>query len=348
VIESTWVIEHTRTKEFEKKLADYIGSKYAVATVNGTIAISLALMALDIGVGDEVITTDFSFIGTTNAIWLTGACPIFADIKTSNFGIDPKEIEKKITPETKAILPVHMNGRPCDIDEILDVADDHDLAVVEDAAQTLSSRLRGKHLGTFGDVGCFSFSTTKIITTGQGGLLVTDNEDTYEKIQRLKDHGRFDRAQMKTPRDHYPTIGYNFKFTDLQAAVGLAQLKKLDQRVKTIRRMYVYYRSWLGDYVDFIETSSETTPWCIDIMLKNAGDNVKLREHLRQHNIGSRLFDKPLHSQPCYHNPAEAADFPNTKYITDRGLWLPSSTFLSSYDIDRVIDEVIMFFRRGL
>ena len=112
--------------------------------------------------------------------------------------------------------------------------------------------------------------------------------------------------------------------------------------------MYIYYRSWLDDYVDFIETSLETTPWCVDIMLKNAGDNAKLREHLQQHNIGSRLFNRPLHSQPCYHNPAEAEDFWNTKYVTDRGLWLPSSTFLSSYDVDRVIDEVIMFFRRGL
>jgi len=346
-IRSTWIIEHTRTRKLEEIFANYVGSRYAVATTSGSMALSLALMALGVGFGDEVIIPDFTFIGTANAVKMVGANPVFADIKKENLNIDPDEVGKKINDKTKAIIPVHLNGRSCDMDRINEIADENGLYVIEDASQTLGSRWRGRHLGTFSQIGCFSLATTKIITTGQGGMLVTDDDKLYERIQRLKDHGRFDRAKLKPVRDYHPVIGFNFKFTDLQAAVGLAQFSKLEWRVQRMKEIYKLYLNELKEIgsIKFIKTDlKETTPWYIDVLLNESGENKELKKYLNEKGIGCRLFYKPLHLQPCY---SIKKDFPNATYISERGLWLPSSTFLTNKDIGRVCHEIRTFFARA-
>lgn len=343
-IRSTWITEHSKTRKLEQVFANYVGSRYAVATTSGSVALSLALMALDIGQGDEVIIPDFTFVGTANAIKMVGATPVFVDIKRDDLNIDPDEVVKKINGKTRVIMPVHLNGRHCDMDRLNEIADENGLFVIEDASQTLGSRWKGKHLGTFSQIGCFSLATTKIITTGQGGMLVTDDESLYERIQRLKDHGRFDRARLKPVRDYHPQIGFNFKFTDLQAAVGLAQLPKLEWRVRRIKEIYKLYLNELNDLdtIRFVKTNlKETTPWYADIILKEAGENEELKKNLNEKGIGVRLFYKPLHSQPCYYIEE---NFPNATYISERGLWLPSSTFLTDSDIIRVCKVIRNFF----
>lgn len=346
-VKSSWIIEHSRTRALEKIFADYVGAKYAVATTSGTMALALALMALRVGHGDEVIVPDFTFVATANAVKLTGATPVLADIKREDLTIDPSKIEKNMSDKTKAIIPVHFNGRPADMDRINQISKKHGLYVVEDCCQALGSRWKGRHLGTFSDIGCFSLTTTKIVTTGQGGMMVTDSSELYERMARLKDHGRAERVDLKPVEDYHPEIGFNFKLTDLQAAVGLAQFSKLDWRVNRIKEIYALYRKELREIesLTFLDMDlAENTPWYVDTMLNEANKHKELKDFLKERNIGTRLFYIPLHMQPCYKTDG---DFANSIYVSERGLFLPSSTFLSDDDILRVCNEIKRFFGKG-
>lgn len=338
-IKSGWVGEHSRTREFEKVFSNYVGSKYAVATTSGGVALFLALKSLAIGIGDEVIVPDYTMIATAHAVKLTGADPVFVDILQKNGNMNVDEVEKKITPRTKCVIPAHINGRACDMPALRDLAERLSLHIVEDACQALGSRFAGKHLGTFSDVGCFSFHPSKHITTGQGGMMITDNEETYEKLVRLKDYGRFERAKLADLPDHYEFFGFNFRFTDLQAALGLAQFAKLESRLQRIREIYRMYRErvnseWLLDFCDH----RGFNPWYADILLKKPEVNVKLKAALAsQFGIETRVAYKPLHRQPIYMN---AQQFPSADFFSARGLWLPSSTFLKNEDINYIIDAL--------
>ena len=219
VLRSGQVVGGEEVRKFEEEFAKYIGSKYAIAVVNGTAALHLALLALKIGRDAEVITTPYSFIASTNAILYVGATPVFVDVN-HDYNINVEKIEEKITPKTKAILPVHLFGNPCDMDKILSIAEKHNLIIVEDACQAHGAEFKGKKVGTFGTLACFSFYATKNMTTIEGGMITTDNEELYEYLTMARSHGSIKKY-------YHEFLGYNYRLTDVQAAIGRVQLKKL-------------------------------------------------------------------------------------------------------------------------
>lgn len=339
-IESGWITEASRTRQFEQMLAEYVGSKYALAVNNGTVSLVIATLALGIGRGDEVIVPDFTMIASANAVVLAGAKPVLVDIDRETLCISLAAAEAAITPRTKAIMPVPLNGRYPDMEALLKLAQKRNLYIIEDAAQALGSRYKGKHLGTLGDIGSFSFSTPKVITTGQGGMLVTDNEELNTKIYQLKDFGRTTRTDF-----YHEVIGYNFKFTDFQAAVGIAQMRKLQWRVDRKKDMYRLYKRLLEGIkgIQFVDINlKDTSPWYIDIMVEN--DREDLASYLKEKEIGTRPFYPALHSMPPY--AQVRGDFKNSEYVSRTGLWLPSSSFLTDEDIERVCTEIRNYCQR--
>jgi perosamine synthetase len=299
----------------------------------------VALLGLGIGVGDEVIVPDFTFIATANAVTLAGANPVFADVSGATFTIDLEDAESRITSRTRAIIPVHLNGRAPDMNILLGVAARHGLLVIEDAAQALGSRQNGRCLGTFGDAGVYSLGTTKIITSGQGGILVTHHRNSYETFVRIKDHGRLKRAAEVHER-----LGFNSKFTDLQAALGLAQLRRLNDRIISKRQLFAWYRGLLtaaeGVRLPTMDLS-QSVPWFIDILCEG---RALLVSELQSAAIETRNFYRPLHSQPCYRT---GGVYPNTEYIAEHGLWLPSSPTLTQWDVERICNRIVSAGRPG-
>lgn len=336
-----WLTEYKKTLEFEKMIADYVGAKYASVVNNGTVSLVIALLALGIKRGDEMIVPDFTMIASANAIVLVGATPVFVDINPKDLSLDLEKTEKAITPKTKAIMLVSIGGRCPEIEKFVELSKKYNLFLVEDAAQSLGSRYKGKHLGTFGTIGSFSFSSPKVITTGQGGCLVTDNEELYQKILRIKDFGR-----PKSGVDYHEVLGYNFKFTDLQAVIGIEQMKKLDWRVKRKKEMYKLYQELLKNIseIEFIETNLEdTSPWFIDILVPEE-KREKLISFLSEKRIGTRPFYPAIHTQPPYF--WVKGDFKNSEMISKKGLWLPSSSFLKDEEISYICQAIKEFFKK--
>lgn len=333
VLDSGFLTEGKRTREFEAELARFVGAPHAIAVNNATVGLTIALLALGIGSGDEVIVPDFTFIATANAVALAGATPVFADVEPSTFVIDLEDARRRISPRVRAIVPVHLNGRAPDMEKLQAFAAEHGLCVVEDAAQALGSRHAGRSLGTFGDAGVYSLGTTKIITTGQGGIIVTHREDVYKACVRLKDHGRPTRSS-----EVHETFGFNSKFTDLQAALGLAQLAKLPERIAKKRELYRRYRDALAGFaeVEFPPIDlDETVPWFVDILCV---DRPGLESRLKLAGIDTRRFYLPLHSQPCFRREGV---YPATEYLTEHGLWLPSSVKLIWEEVGVVCECVL-------
>lgn len=327
-----WLTEYERTKEFEQAVAAYVGSSHGVAMVNGTVTLFAALKAVGVGPGDEVVVPDYTMIATANAVVMAGATPRFVDVSPTTLCLDLERAEAAITPRTRAMMVVSLNGRSPNMEAATTLARRHGIHLIEDAAQALGSFHEGRHLGTFGLLGSFSFSVPKIITTGQGGLLVTDDEDIAKRLRQIKDFGR-----RRAGVDYHEVIGFNFKFTDLQAVIGLAQMKKLESRVIRKREMYGCYRERLAGVSEVqclgIDLG-ETTPWFIDILVP---DRDALQKSLAAKGIGSRPFYPAIHSQPAYNS---GGSFPVSEDAAARGLWLPSSSFLTNEDIDRVTDAI--------
>ncbi len=329
-VRSTWVTEGKRTAAFEQTVADYVGVRYAAAVPSCTVALALSLMALGIGPGDQVIVPDLTFVATANAVNLTGATPILADIRLDTLGLDPAALERAITPQTRAIIPVWFNGRDPDAVTIVETARANGLAVVEDAACALGSRRDGRHAGAFGDLGCFSFNTTKIVTTGTGGMVVTDDLELYERVKRLKNHGRLNR------HDHHPMIGFNFGFSDLLAALGLSQMQKIQARVAHRRNLCRWYYDELVDVpgIDFLPLSSEACLWYPDIFVD---DPLALQTFLEARGIQTRLYFPPVHTQPCYHVTGSF----KTDVACSRGIWLPAACYLTEAHVKRVCRAIL-------
>lgn len=325
-----WLMEFKKTREFEKMIADYTGAKYCSIMPNGTISLSAALIASGIGAGDEVIVPDYTMVATPNSAELIGAKAVFADIERDTLCMDAEAMKKAITAKTKAVIVVSINGRyPNKMDEIVSVCKENGLTLIEDAAQSLGSCRQGRHLGTIGDIGSFSFSVPKIITTGQGGALVTNDEELYNKILKVRDFGR-----EKSGSDHYLSKGWNFKFTDMQAVIGIEQMKKLSERVLRKKEMGQLYDSLLKDIpsVELIKTNyDDTAPWFFDILCEK---REELMGFLKEHGVGSRPFYPPLHAEPAY--GYNELSFPVTEEISSKGLWLPSSVTLSNEQIEYV------------
>lgn len=328
-----WLMEFKKTRELESMIADYTGAKYCSIMPNGTVSLSVALIACGIGVGDEVIVPDYTMVATPNAVELIGAKAVFVDIDRDTLCMDYDAMENAVTEKTKAVFFVSINGRcPKDIDKYVEFCKSRGIHFLEDAAQSLGSFCNGKHLGRFGEIGSFSFSVPKIITTGQGGALITDDEELYNKIVKIRDFGR-----DKGGSDHYLTKGWNFKFTDVQAVIGIEQMKKLHSRVMRKKEMGKLYEKLLKGIqgVELIPTDlEETSPWFYDIL---ADDREKLLEFLKDNGIGSRIFYPPLHAEPAY---GYEGHYPVTEEISKKGLWLPSAITLTDEQITYVCGKI--------
>jgi perosamine synthetase len=337
VLDSNYLNDGEVTERFEKALAELLGCKHAVAVTSGTAALFLALAALDVGPGDEVIVPDVTFIATANAVRLAGAKPVLVDVDPRTLNLDPGALVRAISPRTRAVIPVHVSGRAADMRAILPVARAHGLRVVEDAAEAFLSRHAGVFLGTLGDAGALSFSPNKTITTGQGGAVLTSDDTLYVRLRQLKDQGRPVRGTGGD--DAHPGLGYNFKLTNLQAAVGLAQLERARERSERLQQTYRRYAAGLAgvkgiSLFGFDLKAGESPQWidaCVD-----ARD--ALHDRLLEAGIHCRKFWHPVHTHPPYRLPDDG--FPNSTRIVPHALWLPSAFTLDEDQIDRVCARV--------
>lgn len=335
-----WVMEFKKTEELEHMICEFTGAKYCVMTNNGTISLTLAMLALGLKSGDEVLVPDFTMIASPNSAKLISVNPVLVDVDAESLCMDLDVAARAITPKTKALMYVAFNGRAGDMNAVVDFCRKHNLYLVEDAAQALGSQQRGKHLGTFGDVGSFSFSVPKIITTGQGGALVTNNEILAAKIRRLKDFGRTGGGS-----DVHNEWGWNFKFTDIQAVIGIEQMKKLPWRVKRKKEIWQHYHDGLKNIlqVEFMTTNLEdTSPWFIDIFVDEPDQLVAF---LKERGIGSRLVYPAIHTQKIYADSYRGKSFPVAARYASRGLWLPSSSKLTDGDVSIVVTTIREYYK---
>ena len=305
---------------------------------NGTLSLTAALMAVGVGVGDEVICPDYTMVATPNAAELIGAKSVFVDIDRETLCMDFAKMKAAVNAKTKAILLVSINGRyPPQMQQFVDFCRECHIHLIEDAAQSLGSFCNGRHLGRFGEIGSFSFSAPKIITTGQGGALITDSDELSERIKQIRDFGRLTGGS-----DHYLTKGWNFKFTDFQAVIGIEQMKKLPQRVERKKAMGKLYDRLLADIpgVELIKTDyRDTSPWFFDILCER---REELQVYLKENGIGSRPFYPPLHSEPAY--GYMDLSFPVAEEIAAKGLWLPSSISVTDEQIVYICKTIRKFY----
>jgi len=320
---------------FEERFAAYIGADHAVAAMNGTAALHLALVALGIGPGDEVIVPTLTFVAPVNAVTYTGATPVFVDAEERTWNMEVRLVEEKITGKTRAILPVHLYGHPVDLDPLLEIAGKYGLYIVEDASESLGAGYRGKNVGAVGDAGCFSFNANKLITTGGGGMLVTNNAALAEKA-------RFLSSQAKAPGAAYfhPDIGYNYRMTNVQAAMGLAQLEQIEDYLKAKRANALLYDTQLAEVKGIVRPLEEDwavhSYWLYSVLVDGCPlSRDELMMKLADAGIESRPFFLPIHSLPPYRD-RHCGDFPAAGRLSGQGLNLPSSVSLKEEEILRV------------
>ena len=332
--ENNWITEGPKSKEFSDRLCKLMGCKYGVFAPNGTLALYLGLRALGIGPGDEVIVPDFTFIASANAVEMVGAKPVFADINRDTLHVDIEECEKLITKHTKAIMPVHIYGAAANMDKIMTFANKYNLKVIEDAAQALGVYWNKKHCGTFGEVGCFSFFADKTITTGEGGFVCTDDEKIYNELIYLRNQGRLNRGSFIHPR-----IGYNFRITDIQSAIGLVQLDKLELIEENKLKIFDLYKKNLqgvdGLQIIVPEDKSNFIPFRIAIIFEKKSD--KISEYLISKDIETRTFFYPIHKQPCYNTDLVLK---NSTYVYEHGLCFPAYAELGEKEIIYICNHI--------
>lgn len=348
-LRSGWLTMGPKTLEFERLIADYVGAKYAVSANSCTAALHLSLLALGIGPGDEVITSPFTFAATGNTIIHAGAKPVFADISKDTFNIDPEKIESKITPNTKAIIPVHYAGQACDIKAIQDIAYDHNLFVIEDAAHAIGSEYEGKKIGSFGDTTCFSFYATKNMTTGEGGAITTDSEELANKMRALRLHGiskdAWDRYSEKG-KWYYEIeeSGWKYNMTDIQAAIGIPQIKKLDSFIETrIKYAKIYNSMFAGlDVVTPFEDPRAKHIYHLYPLLLNEYPRDKFIEEMNKEGIGCSVHFIPLHLHPLYTRMGfKKGDFPVAEWVYEREVSLPLYPKMTESQVFRVVNSVV-------
>ncbi|TAE70943.1 MAG: DegT/DnrJ/EryC1/StrS family aminotransferase [Bacteroidetes bacterium] len=335
-----YLTEFKKTQDFAQSLAEYTQSPFCSICSNGTVTLIAALIALGIiNKEDEVIVPDYTMVVTANSVIMAGATPIFADVERETICLDFESMKTKVTPRTKAIMLVSINGRyPTKIDEIVAYCKENKIFIVEDAAQSLGCWYKGKHVGTYGDIGSFSFSMPKIITTGQGGALITSNPEWHRKIELIKNFGR-ESAGI----DKHIFYGVNFKFTDLQAVIGIEQMKKLPLRVELKKKNYRLFKDLLKDVkeIEFINTTDDVAPWFNDIIVPEV---APLQDYLKKNGIGSRNFYPVLHTQAPYHQTDKYS--PNADFFSNHGLWLPSYTQLTEEEIKYITNTIINFYQK--
>lgn len=332
-------------KRFESSFASYLGVKYALSTSSCTGALQLSLLALDIGPGDEVIVPDLTWVATANAVLYTGATPVFADIEPDTWCIDPASIKKLIGPRTKAILPVHLYGHPARMDAVLEIAREHRLRVVEDAAPSIGAEFKGRRTGTFGDFAAFSFQGAKLVVTGEGGMLVTNDEALYKKVYEIWDQGRIPGTFW------IEKLGWKYKMSNIQAAIGLGQLERTDVLVEAKRRIFGWYADGL-EGIDCIQLNREASwarsiYWMSSLLLKDNApvDAETLRAELKKDGIDSRPVFPAISQYPMW--PKRSAPQPVAKRVGERAINLPSGVCLKKDEVDHVCRSIRRVLKTG-
>jgi perosamine synthetase len=308
VLRSDYLTTGPKISEFEKMVADYVGAKYAVAISNGTSALHAACFAAGIQAGDEVITTPLTFAASTNCVLYCGGTPVFADVDPKTYNIDPEDIRRKITDKTKAIIAVHLAGQPCDMDEIHKIAKEHNLLVIEDGAHALGSVYKGKKVGTLSDMTTFSFHPVKPITTGEGGMIVTDNEEFYKKMMLFRSHGITRDENLMTRNDgpwfyQQLDLGYNYRITDIQCALGCSQMKKLDRFLSRRKEIVARYNEAFADCENIVtpyQLPETESGWHLYIVQVKNCDRRKVFEALREQGIAVNVHYIPVYMHPYY------------------------------------------------
>ncbi len=351
VLRSDWLTTGPKVSEFEEKFCGYIGCKHAVAVNSGTSALDIAVASLEIKKGCEIITTPFTFMATANCILYNGLKPVFADIKPDTYNINPEEIKKKITPNTKAIIYVDYSGQPCDIDEIRKIAEDNGLCLIEDAAHACGAEYNGKKVGSFANLTEFSFHPVKHITTGEGGMVTTDNEELYEKLKLLRNHGIDKDAATRFGKDasyayDMKLLGRNYRITDFQCALGISQLKKLDKFIKRREEIVKIYNQEFANIgeitIPYVKPNVKSA-WHIYTMLLDKKINRDIFFNLmKAKNIGVNVHYIPTYKFSYYKNKFNFndKDFPVTENVFSKIITLPLFQGMKDEDAYDVINTV--------
>jgi perosamine synthetase len=319
---------------FEREFARFCEAGHGVATSNGTTALHLALATLGLGPGDEVLVPDLTFVATANAVRYTGATPVLVDVDPATWAIDPTDLARRVSPRTRAIVPVHLYGHPADMDPILDLARSRGLSVVEDAAEAHGARYKGRRVGSLGHLAVFSFYGNKIVTTGEGGMVVTSDPALAERAAFLRDHAMDPRR-----RYYHPEIGFNYRMTNIQAAIGCAQLEQIEAILARRKAIAAAYEAGLADLAGLsrppVAPWAESVHWMYSVLVEDGFglDRDEVREGLRTRGVDSRPFFVPLHELPPYRTPPA---FPVATHLARRGINLPSGTGLSLEDVATV------------
>ncbi len=335
-------------EQFEDLIASYVGTDYAVTFNSGTSALHTALLAHGIKKGAEVIVPSFTFIATANAPLFVGAKPVFADIEEETFGLGPEDVKEKITKKTKAIIPIHYGGCSCKIRELKEIADDHNLILIEDAAESLGARIGDKKVGSFGDSAMLSFCQNKIITTGDGGAIVTNTKKIYEKLKLIRSHGRLETSDYFSSTEYmdYITLGYNFRMSNIVAALGVAQLKKVDKIIEMRRKNAEYLTASLKRELKEIMTPVPPNEYyhayqMYTIMVDNRD---KLMKYLADNGIMTKVYFSPVHlTHFCKNELGYTCKLPVTEETSTQVLTLPMYPALTKEEMDFILDNIKCF-----
>lgn len=350
-LRSDYLTTGPKVQEFEQAVARYCGAKYAVAVSNGTAALHIACMAAGIGSGDEVITTPITFVASANCVLYCGATPVFADIDARTYNISPEEIEKKITDKTKAIIAVHFSGQPCEMEKITRIAEAHNLIIIEDAAHALGADYKGQKIGSISDMTTMSFHPVKHITTAEGGMVLTNDEDLYRKLCLARTHGiTREAAQMVHPEANAPwyyeqvDLGYNYRITDVQCALGITQLKRLDVFVARRRELVERYNQAFAGMEALItpyQAEGCNNSYHLYVIQVTNRSRLEVFQALRAAGIGVNVHYIPVYTQPYYRMHGYAEEYlPNAEQYYSRAISLPLYPELTNEDQDYVIEQV--------
>lgn len=342
-IDSGWISSiGPYIEKFEAEFARYHGVKHAVATHNGTIALHLALAAAGITSGDEVIVPDFTFVATANSVRYCNAQPILADVERDDWNLSPESVTANITSKTKAIIPVHLYGNPARMNELRAIAKQHNLIIIEDCAEALGATYQGERVGTMGDIGCFSFFGNKIITTGEGGMCITNNDELAERMRILRDHG-----MNRSKKYWYDLLGFNYRMTNMQAAVGLAQLEQIDGLLKTRDDIYRTYKNAFSNCKEIVLQENhhqQSVNWIFTLRMQGVSEEQRdaVMADLKAQNIDSRPVFYPIHHMDFYQNGDFFRSIPeNSKLISREGISLPTFIGLDHGDIKFIAETLI-------
>jgi len=347
---SNWAVG-PKVEEFEEKIANYMGCEYTAVLNSGTSALHANLIANGIGKNDEIIVPSFTFIATANAPLFVGAKPVFADIEKDTFGLDPVSVEENITENTKAIIPIHYGGCPCKIKELKEIAEDNDLALIEDAAESFGADIDSKMTGTFGDSGILSFCQNKVITTGEGGALITDSKELYEKIILIRSHGRLESEDYFNSAGYfdYISLGYNWRMSNITAALGLAQIEKVDKIINMRIEKSKYLTKRINEETDEIETFTPPKGYKHVYQLYSVLANFRddLIDYLSESGISSKIYFDPVHQSNFYTEKLKYdCKLPVTEEVAKKTLTLPMFPSITTEEIDYIASTIGKFYNR--